>query len=458
MAFVMTFFAMLFPTLVGFAFINLFLNKKDDAALPERLAMGFCIGLMLVTAEMFFVLTKLRIPFSIYSISIPLLPMLVAGLYVTFKNDLVTIDLSGFKSLKTIEIILLILIIAKIFFVSSTLMIKPVSGWDAWQQYSFRAKAFFINKTADVPNLPETVRGQHNALSQTWVFLCVDKWDDILGKIPFPLYYISLAVLFYAAVRRNRSRLISLFATYLLMSLPFLVYHATIEYCDFMLSVYLFAGVSLMFLWLNEPKLRYLILSLVFLLSTTTIKSEAYFHIAMIMAAFVAAIFSKKLNAAFGIKRIREFSVAAILLGGAVLARVMFFASHEALRFHGVDASRIMPLLSAFTDYMFTRDNWNIIWLLLILLVIFNYKKLFERFNLFLLGIVSLELSGFMAYYFLAQNDIYGWLFYVTPAVRNMLQFMPIAALLIANLLTIELPRFSFAPTKSGGTARKQKR
>ncbi len=457
MAYLMTSYAVIFPTLVGLGFINLVLYKKDDATLPERLALGFCVGLMFVTFEMFFILTKLNIPFTVSSVSLPLVPILLAGLYVTFKNRLIDLDLSGFKNLKLLEILLIALILLKIFFVFSSLMIKPVSGWDAWAQYSFRAKAYFIERTAYVPSLPETIRGQHNPLSQTWVFVCLNEWNDILGKIAFPLYYISLAMLFYCAVRRNRDRLISLFATYLLISLPFLVYHATIEYCDLMLSVYLFAGVSFLFLWLNNPQLRYLILSFIFLLSTTTIKSESYFHLVIIMALFVATIFSGRLKNAFGIKWIQSLSAATVALGGLYMIRMIFFVPHEALRFHAIDLSRIPPLLSVFADYIFTRDNWNIVWPVLIILVVFNYKKLFEKYNLFLLGIVALEFAGFMSYYFFSQNDIYGWLFYVTPAVRNMLQFMPVVALLAANLLTLDMPRLSLAPSTPAKSTKKRK-
>jgi hypothetical protein len=456
MALLMTSYAVIFPALVGAGLVNLFLYKKTDASLLERLALGFCIGLMLVTLEMAFLLTKLNIPFSIFSISLPLVPILLAGLYVTIKNKLIDLDLSGLKGLKLLEILLIALILLKIFFIFSSLMIKPVSGWDAWANYSFRAKAYFMERTANVPSLPPTVRGQHDPLSQTWVFVCINDWNDILGKITFPFYYLALALLFYGAVRRHRDRLVSLFATYLLISLPFLVYHATIEYCDFMLCVYLFAGVSLLFLWLNDPQLRYLLLSFVFLLATTAIKSEAYFHLVIVISVFVITIFSSRLNRAFGIKWVRSLSIASVVLGGLYMIRMIFFAQHEALRFNAVDPSRISPLLSVFADYIFTRDNWNIIWPMLIILMIFNYKKLFEGFNLFLLGIVALEFSGFMTYYFLSQSDIYGWLFYVTPAVRNMLQFMPVAMLLFANLLTIDLPRLASAPSIPAKIAKKR--
>jgi hypothetical protein len=457
MAYIMTLYAVLYPTLIGLCFINLFLYKSDDASLPERLAMGFCMGLMLITFEMF-LLSKISVPFSVTSISIPLVPVLLAGVYVTFKNKLVNFDLSGFKNLKLLEILLIALILLKIFLVSSSLMIKPVSGWDAMQIYSFRAKAFFIEKSLNVPMMPATIQGLNNSLNQTWVFVCINEWNDILGKIAFPFYYISLLIMLYFSARRIRPRLSALLATYILASLPFLVYHATIEYCDLMISIYLFAAVSLMFLWLNKPQTRYLILAFVFLLSTILIKKESYFHIAIIIAAFFPMLFSNKFKGIKGIEWIKSFILVFAVLGALFLAWIVLLVPHEGIAFaQSADLSRIPAIIMVFMDYMFARDNWNIIWPLLIILAIFNHKRLKDNFNFFLLFIVLIEVLGFMAYYFFSKDDIYGWLFFVTPAVRNTLQFIPVVVLLISSLLIIENNKISPAKQLEQTLRRKNK-
>jgi hypothetical protein len=436
MAYLMTLFAVCLPTLVGFGLVNIFLSKKDDASFAERLAFGFCLGLMLTTIVMYFVFSGLHIPFSAPAISIALLPFLLAGIYVTYKNELADLDLSGLKTLKPLEMLLIALILLQIFFVFSSLMIKPVSGCDAWANYSLRAKAYFIDKSAHVPLLPETIQGLNNSLNQTWVFVCINEWNDILGKIMFPFYYVSLLLLFYFAARRVQPRLTSLLTTYILSSLPFLVYHATIEYCDLMVAIYLFAAISLMFLWFNKLQNRYLMLSFIFLFSTILIKKESFFHIAIISAVFLAAIFSKKMGKNQTVITIRKLSFAYIAAGIAFLLWMVLISPQDGILFvRSIDLSRIPVLLSVFSFYLFTGDNWNIVWSMLIILLIFKYKRLWENYNMYLLAIILLELVGFMAYYFFSQQDIFNWLFIYTPALRNMLQFMPVVVLLISNLL-----------------------
>lgn len=448
MVYLKLFYAAFFPALLGFCFINIFLSRKEDAPFFERIALGFCAGLMLITLEMCFVLSRLNIKFSVLAISLPLVPIILAGIFVTAKNKLIDLRLPRISSLSKLEIFLLIMILFQVFFVFSTQMIKPVSGWDAWSNYSLRAKAYFMEGTSNVPAMPYTVRGQHDSLQQTWIFVCIDRWNEVLGKLNFPLYYISLIAIFYYAVRRNKTRLISLISTFILASLPFLFYHATLEYCDLLLGIYLFSGVSLLFLWFNKPESRYLLLSCVFLVPTITIKSEAYFHLVIVALIFAFSLFSKRMESSRDIKIIRNTTIVCILLGAAYMIRMIFFGSHEAARFSAnLIFSRILPLFSVFADYIFIRPNWSIVWPILILLIIFNHKKLKDNFNMSLLGLVLLELFGFMAYYFTAAEDIYGWLFYVTPALRNMLQFMPITVFLIANLLSLESPDLIFMHT-----------
>jgi hypothetical protein len=446
-------YAILFPVIAGTCFINLFLHEKEDATFPERIALGYCMGLMLITLEMFYVLSRLDIKFSVLTISLPLIPVILAGIFVTVKNKLIDLRLPRVSNLSKLEIFLLIMILFQVFFVFSSQMIKPVSGWDAWSGYSMRAKAYFMEGTVNVPSLPPTVRGQHNALTQTWVFACMGQWNEILGKINFPIYYICLLMIFYYAARRYRPRLTALLSAFILSTLPFLLYHATIEYCDFMLSVYLFAAFMLLFLWFNKPQLRYLLLLFVFLFSLITIKEEGILHLTIVFAVFAATIFSKKLEMAYGINMIRKIAVGCVVLGGAFMFRKIFLVPHESLAFSSsLNFSRIPALFSAFGDYMFIRDNWNIIWPLLIILLVFTFNKLKESFNVSLLAIVALELSGFMAYYFTQAEGIYAMLFFVTPAVRNMLQFMPVAVFLMANLLTLEMPGLPAieAPIRTG--------
>ncbi|NQT30047.1 MAG: hypothetical protein HQ596_05710 [Candidatus Saganbacteria bacterium] len=461
--------ATVFPTVLGLSFVNLFLNHKKDINIFERLAFGFLAGMMLLVLEML-LLSQLKIAFSLLFLTLPWIPLIVIGLYFGYKNSLFSLEFKlnrlklprltppGLSSaftvrksaevptkhrdeggLNWIEIALILFICFEVFFVFSSTLIKPVVTCDAWSNYSWRGKMFFIEKTSIVKNTAQTGHPLYNCLNQTWVFMCLNDWNDLLGKIFYPLYYLSLLVIFYFTVSRKQTRFFSLLATAMLASLPFLIYHASTAYADFPLATYYFAGISLLFLFFNRPKINYLLLAALFLLSTATIKNEAYFYLFMTFIVFAATIFMGKFKEVKGIKSIRITTIALALLGTAFMTYKIFFSSHEALRYAPtLDFTRVWPLLLVFTDYLFVRGNFSIVWFLLILLLIFNFKKLKNNFNLSLLALVLLNLFGLMAYYFVLEQTMFDWLFYVTPAVRNILQFMPIVLLLVGNLLVIK--------------------
>ncbi len=434
-------YAVIYPIVLGFFFVNLFMYKKEDATLSERAALGFCAGIMLIAAEMFFVLPALHIRYSAMVISLSLLPVMLIGLYVTVRNGLVDIKSPRFKTLNAAEKLLVALLIIQALFVSSSLMIKPVTGWDAWANYSLRAKCYFIDGTVSLPYLSHTDRGQFNGLAQAWVFTCIGKWDEIKGKIFFPLYFISLLILFFRAVRRTRPRLIALLGTSIMATLPFLVYHATLEYCDFLAALYLFIIVSIFIRWLNKPELRRLLLLLVFMLFFTTVKNESFMHLAIVSLLFLVMLFTRRFDVMPDIRRLRSAAAAVFLLGAAYVVRMIFFRPQEAIHFApSLDLSRLGPILSVYWSDLFIRNNWGIACFIFAMVLIFNFRRLFQDFNLVLLSIVVLEFAGFIVYYLTAADNVYQWLFYVTPAVRNTLQFMPVMMFLLANLLTLDLP------------------
>jgi hypothetical protein len=442
MVFLRLAYALLFPILLGTGLVNVILAKKTDAAWPERLAFGYLLGLMLITAEMFFILPRLGWRYSILSISAPLSPLLLWGLWATFKNRLFELKFTLPSRQWTLaEKCLLGLIAFNLIFVFASVLIKPVVGVDSWGNYSIRAKAFFLEGTVVVPTLPAADRGQFNALTQAWVFTCLNDWNDILGKINIPFYYLCLLTLFYSAARRYRPRLPALLATFLLATLPFLAYHATLEYSDFIVATYLFAGVSCLWHWLNDPQPKYLLLGALFYFSLITMKNEAFFHLAIVLAVFFLALFTTRFNELRFARQIRAGTIACFVVG-AILAGVRIVSIRSTVIFFAptLDLARLVPLVTVFIDYVFIRSNWGFLWPLLCLVLLFNRRKLRDKYNLFLLAIVGLEFFGLMLFYLVADKAIYGWLFFVTAAVRNQLQFMPVALLLLAALLDLDNP------------------
>ena len=111
----------------------------------------------------------------------------------------------------------------------------------------------------------------------------------------------------------------------------------------------------------------------------------------------------------------------------------------------------MLPLAGVFYDYNFVRSNWSLAWFFLLALCVFNFNKLKEDFNLPLLLLILLQTFGLMGYYFFAADNIYQWLFFVTPAVRNTLQYMPIAVFLIGRMVNVDDLKLALAAAAPSG-------
>ncbi len=450
MLFLQLTFTLLFPLLIGLSAINLLIPGKEDLNWGERLAYGYCTGAALLTAVMAFILPVFNIRYSIPAISLPFIPVILWGLFSSIKNQLLSIgqNLSSLgKNLirsSAIEKFLFLLIFVQVLMVFVSMMVKPVVGVDAWTTYSLRAKAYFIEGTTEIKTITQTGRGNHNSLLQTWAFINMGGWNDQWGKLPLPFYFPALLTIFYFAAGRKRSRLIALFCTYVLSTFPFLFSHATLEYCDFMLAVYLFAGVVMFLRWLEEPKVGFLLLAALILGLTPTIKNEAYLHLSVIGLVFLANVYSARFSSLRYIKPLRLLTAAAFFLGAAFFINKAIGIREINLLPAATYLSRAIPLISVFLEYMFIRANWGLFFFLLLLAIIFNFRSLKD--HLPLLSLVALDFLAFLLFYLTASEDVYSWLFYVTPAVRNMLQFMPLAVLLFAFIFTLEKPVSAPAP------------
>ncbi len=438
MMILMLVFSAFFALISGYFTLNIFLNSPDDVSPFERLPLGYMLGLMLITCWMFFGLTKLHIPFSVASICIPLSVIAAVGVLVSIKRAIPLPKLTFVRDLSSLDFALIAVIFIQIFFVFTSVMIKPVSGWDAWQVYSVNAKAYFMERTAEVPSIAKTIRGQFGSLSQTWVFVCTGQWNEILGKLNYPLLFAAAVALFYFALRRSSRRTPALFATSVITTMPFLAYHATIEYNDIIIGYYLFCAVVLMMRWFEKRDVGLLAAFLFFLISTVTIKNESGLHIVIAMTVFIGTIMTARFNDLSYIKQLRGTMISGaaaaviyLILTGANLSRAGVSLSR------GLDLSRVPKLLGVFADYMFVRDNFGIVWFALIILIAINWRRLREDYYLSLLSFVALEVVCWVGFYLVAVVDIFSWLFFVTPAVRNMLQFMPVTVLLLGRTLDI---------------------
>ena len=83
-------------------------------------------------------------------------------------------------------------------------------------------------------------------LLQTWVNVALGQWHDSLMNLPWLLIWISLGLIFYAQARSAAiGPAISIAATYMVLSLPYLNVHVALAgYADLLLALCFLAALA----------------------------------------------------------------------------------------------------------------------------------------------------------------------------------------------------------------------
>lgn len=242
-------FAFIFPTLLGYLLIELITSKEDIFKPLEKLAISYGMGVGVLTFIMFLI-GAIKLPMNLSSVLIvcavlfacPL--VIVAGKIRLPRFNANSIELNN---IKWYECVLFFLISLRVVYSYFSAMIKPVEDVDAFANWSLRAKVFFVEQGLSLGKAHGYFLGNGHTyypinipLFETWIFNVLGVWNDLLIKAIFPTFLLALVVIFYYSMKRISSRAFSLFSTYLLTTLPFLIYHSATPYMDFPLTFYFF--------------------------------------------------------------------------------------------------------------------------------------------------------------------------------------------------------------------------
>ena len=139
--------AILLPTILGFGIITLILQEDRDTGLLERLGLSYPLGAGILTIQMF-LLGLLRVPFSVWSLSVPVVIEIVAIVLWTrhrvipfsppvsfgFYQELSSRDTRPFR--KVLLTVLLVWVFVKIGSVLLETSLRPIFAWDSWANWS----------------------------------------------------------------------------------------------------------------------------------------------------------------------------------------------------------------------------------------------------------------------------------------------------------------------------------
>lgn len=268
----------------------LVLNLADPAGLRMglvvRLAVSFLIGLGAVSLEML-AYSALSVPYGAVAVTVPWAVLLAVLVLLPAKREALAglgSDVGFFRSLRWLDWVYISVIASQLVYAFSYAGMFPVTGWDSWQTWFFKAKVFFtdggLRKDFFLTN--ELIHQDYPLLvplSVAWVYVAVGRADEIMARLLYPLQFVSLLAVFYylagcATRRRNALLFTALLAlTHLLMrhaadfpiKIPGVPTMDFVGYADLMLSACFVASAGFFYLYLRGGTGSHLFLFAVFL-------------------------------------------------------------------------------------------------------------------------------------------------------------------------------------------------
>jgi len=287
---------------------------------------------------------------------------------------------------------------------------------------------------------------------ESWPVISLGQWNDTLLPLFYPLMLLSLVVIFYNSLRRYFKQLPSALFTFLLVSLPFLHYHAGTAYTDFPLAVFYPIATFYLFQFVKEfsanrdKSLVFLIISLMFLGAAIWIKKSGIYYAGINL--FVLAGF-------LSLRRpdLKRTEWRTILLSGCLFGLIslpwLVFQQLSTINYYQsqvishLQSSSMAPAgSSAITGIiivvtmlrnMFLEGNWQLLWVLFTALLIFYPRKALQQPHLSLTIIIALNLVALFVVFGLSNWSQY--LYDDSIINRLMLHFAPIVLYFCAEII-----------------------
>lgn len=436
------------PVALGYCLIRL-MDRERLLPLTFSLALAYGLGTGILTLWMF-LLGILHIPLTISTINYPMAISLAISALLIIKSRNTNRNKRSDHALPPLRfdppsVIFMLFILLQIVYVFWRAFTVPISSWDAFATHTFNAKVFFYEQSLSyLNNLPHNNYPLHVPFLQAWVALTAGIWDDQIIQGVFPLYFLSTLVIQYYFLKNHSGPRWALLGLVLLVSSPFLVFHATVGYRDFTLLYYNYTTIILLLFWSKKKENQYLLLASFFAGIGSFVKLEGtgYLFIHMLLLVIILA-HERAMRFLEKFKALLKFLLPS-------LAVCLFFhiyrylaltksASSNNLSFNlytlGLDHAanyieRLMVVFVKIAQNLFFSNNWNILWLILVVSLLrfdrrdisFEIKLLYWALVLFAaIYIPAYTLT--QHYYWIAQTE--------TVLSRCILHIFPIVPTLI---------------------------
>ena len=400
-------------------------TKKPGLFHLESIGLSFLLGIGLIAMQMF-IMGLYRISFTRLNILMPWIPVIVMNFL--FTKPFVKPKPSDSKYLKITfsELVLLSLIALQVLYNFFRALIKPIESYDAVAIHGLKSKIIYLSGgiTPDFfQNISSNFQGAHPdyplliSLAETWIYTFLGKFDDILVKAIFPLFYLSFIFIFYAVLKRiTKSRPISLLFTFFLVSVKQFSDYSTIGYADMELGIYFAISLIYLYLWIrNTENIFFLSISLLASILCLWTKNEGILLTAMLIFVFFAYLVIN-LRSIRGRKILYFFLYAIIILSFILswnsfksfqgLVNENFNPSMISIRSLVENLNKIPIIIYEYQKQLFGFKKWNIIWILFILVFLRGFKTAFSGNVKYITLVFFLFGLGYMLMYIFSAVDV----------------------------------------------------
>ena len=434
--------------------VLILLFPRNRFRIPEQMVLSYGLGIGLISLEMF-LYGLWGVGFSLAKILLPWIGVIVVNIYLSLarRKEKGVAVAAGPEEKRARSIFYYICacgISFEIFYAFFRALIKPLESYDAIAIYAIKAKILYLargiphdfftslGKVFPHPDYPLGI-----PLAEVFVYLFVGNMNDQLVKVIFPLFFVSILVLLYYAIRRFAGSAYALFFVFLLASIPQFNAYATNAYLDLPLAYYVFAGSLLFFFWLRErSEIRYLLLSALFAALAGWTKNEGTMY--ALINIFLLAIYYMTRRRRHARAAIASLGIYAFIVGAVSLpwwwAKKAYHIVNSDIVFGAFNLMhplrqlyKIGPIVYEFQKQLFGPKKWNVIWFIVLFAAWYRWRKATRGVNVYVALLIICAVGGYLACYTISHVEINYFLSKTWS--RFLLHFLPVVVYWLARTL-----------------------
>ena len=422
-------------------------GRKDDFSFLETVGLSCLFGFGAVSFEMF-IIGLFGLKFTIFNILIVWLPLVVFNI-VSKKS---TIEIGKIKRpITRFEAVLMGLISLQVLYNLFRALIKPIASYDAVAIYAIKAKVLFLAHGIGgdfFQGLGTFFRDSHPdyplfvPLSETWIYTFLGKFNDIIVKAIFPIFYLSFIFIFYTVIKRlTNKRSVAILFTFLVATVKQFADYSTISVADMLLGIFFAISIVYLYLWIVERKKGFLNISLLGTLCLIWTKNEGLL-LSLITVAVGLNYLATRIKT-FDKKSIKDLTVyiACIIvafIGWSLfkqqnaLVNENFNLSMISIKGFFQNINRLPAIMYEYQKHIFGFKKWNIIWIVAGFLFIKYVKDSLSGNIKYITFALLIFLTGYTLVYVFSAVEI-GFLLSTTWS-RFLLHILPVAVFWMAIL------------------------